>query len=48
MIPVRFTMPFPRRGCDTDKAGEFMNETVAAYCHTHGKRERLEPEINRT
>ena len=29
-------MPFPLRGFDTDNGGEFMNETVAAYCHAHG------------
>lgn len=33
---LRKTMPFPLRGFDTDNGGEFMNETVAAYCHTHG------------
>ncbi len=33
---LRTTMPFPLRGFDTDNGGEFMNETVAAYCHTHG------------
>ena len=33
---LRQTMPFPLRGFDTDNGGEFMNETVAAYCHTHG------------
>ena len=29
-------MPFPLRGFDTDNGGEFMNETVAAYCSEHG------------
>jgi hypothetical protein len=29
---LRTTMPFPLRGFDTDNGGEFMNETVAAYC----------------
>ena len=29
-------MPFPLRGFDTDNGGEFMNETVAAYCRAHG------------
>jgi hypothetical protein len=33
---LRQTMPFPLRGFDTDNGGEFMNETVAAYCHSHG------------
>jgi hypothetical protein len=33
---LRQTMPFPLRGFDTDNGSEFMNETVAAYCHTHG------------
>lgn len=33
---LRQTMPFPLRGFDTDNGGEFMNETVSAYCHTHG------------
>lgn len=33
---LRTTMPFPLRGFDTDNGSEFMNETVAAYCHTHG------------
>jgi hypothetical protein len=33
---LRKTMPFPLRGFDTDNGGEFMNETVAAYCHAHG------------
>src|ERR1700704_5025367 len=33
---LRKTMPFPLRGFDTDNGGEFMNETVAAYCQTHG------------
>ena len=33
---LRTTMPFPLRGFDTDNGGEFMNETVAAYCHAHG------------
>ena len=32
---LRQTMPFPLRAFDTDNGGEFMNETVAAYCHTH-------------
>ena len=29
---MRTSMPFPLRGFDTDNGGEFMNETVAAYC----------------
>ena len=29
---MRTRMPFPLRGLDTDNGGEFMNETVAAYC----------------
>ncbi len=29
------SMPFPLRGFDTDNGGEFMNETVAAYCRLH-------------
>ena len=33
---LRTTMPFPLRGFDTDNGGEFMNETVAAYCQAHG------------
>lgn len=33
---LRQTMPFPLRGFDTDNGGEFMNETVAAYCLKHG------------
>ena len=33
---LRKNMPFPLRGFDTDNGGEFMNETVAAYCHAHG------------
>jgi hypothetical protein len=33
---LRTTMPFPLRGFDTDNGGEFMNETVAAYCLAHG------------
>src|ERR1700730_627740 len=33
---LRKTMPFPLRGFDTDNGGEFMNETVAAYCGAHG------------
>ena len=33
---LRMTMPFPLRGFDTDNGGEFLNETVAAYCHAHG------------
>ena len=33
---LRQTMPFPLRGFDTDNGSEFMNETVAAYCQTHG------------
>jgi Integrase core domain len=33
---LRQTMPFPLRGFDTDNGGEFMNETVAAYCQAHG------------
>ena len=33
---LRTSMPFPLRGFDTDNGSEFMNETVAAYCHTHG------------
>ena len=33
---LRMNMPFPLRGFDTDNGGEFLNETVAAYCHAHG------------
>ena len=33
---MRTSMPFPLRGFDTDNGGEFLNETVAAYCHLHG------------
>ena len=33
---MRTRMPFPLRGFDTDNGGEFMNETVAAYCREHG------------
>jgi hypothetical protein len=33
---LRTSMPFPLRGFDTDNGGEFMNETVAAYCRLHG------------
>jgi len=33
---MRTSMPFPLRGFDTDNGGEFMNETVAAYCSLHG------------
>ena len=33
---MRTRMPFPLRGFDTDNGGEFMNETVAAYCAHHG------------
>ena len=33
---LRTTMPFPLRGFDTDNGGEFMNETVAAYCLAQG------------
>jgi hypothetical protein len=33
---MRTRMPFPLRGFDTDNGGEFMNETVAAYCGEHG------------
>ena len=33
---LRTRMPFPLRGFDTDNGGEFMNETVAAYCREHG------------
>lgn len=33
---LRTSMPFPLRGFDTDNGGEFMNETVAAYCGLHG------------
>jgi hypothetical protein len=29
---LRATMPFPLRGFDTDNGGEFVNETVLAYC----------------
>jgi hypothetical protein len=32
---LRTSMPFPLRGLDTDNGGEFMNETVAAYCRSH-------------
>ncbi len=37
---LRTTMPFPLRGFDTDNGGEFMNETVAAYCLAQGFRAR--------
>ncbi len=33
---LRTNMPFPLLGFDTDNGGEFMNETVAAYCDQHG------------
>jgi hypothetical protein len=33
---LRRSMPFPLRGFDTDNGGEFMNETVAAYCQAQG------------
>jgi hypothetical protein len=33
---LRKSMPFPLRGFDTDNGGEFMNETVAAYCLAQG------------
>jgi hypothetical protein len=33
---MRTCMPFPLRGFDTDNGGEFMNETVAAYCLERG------------
>jgi hypothetical protein len=33
---LRTSMPFPLRGFDTDNGGEFLNETVAAYCLAHG------------
>jgi hypothetical protein len=33
---LRTGMPFPLRGFDTDNGGEFLNETVAAYCRLHG------------
>ena len=33
---LRQRMSFPLRGFDTDNGGEFMNETVATYCHAHG------------
>jgi hypothetical protein len=32
---LRTSMPFPLRGLDTDNGGEFINETVAAYCQRH-------------
>ena len=32
---LRTNMPFPLLGFDTDNGGEFMNETVAAYCDQH-------------
>ncbi len=32
---LRTTMPFPLRGFDTDNGGEFINETVLAYCTKH-------------
>lgn len=32
---LRKTMPFPLRGFDTDNGGEFLNDTVAAYCRAH-------------
>ena len=32
---MRTRMAFPLRGFDTDNGGEFMNETVAAYCLEH-------------
>jgi hypothetical protein len=33
---LRTTMPFPLRGFDTDNGGEFINETVLAYCTQAG------------
>ena len=33
---LRTSMPSPLRGFDTDNGGEFMDETVAAYCGLHG------------
>jgi hypothetical protein len=30
------TMPFPFRGIDTDNGGEFVNETLQAYCLSEG------------
>ena len=33
---LRRACPFHLRGFDTDNGGEFMNETVAAYCQTQG------------
>jgi hypothetical protein len=33
---LRTTMPFPLRGIDSDNSSEFINETVLAYCGTHG------------
>jgi hypothetical protein len=33
---LRTNMPFPLLGFDTDNGGEFMNETVAAYCDQYG------------
>jgi len=33
---LRTSMPFPLRGFDTDNGGEFLNETVAAYCLAQG------------
>lgn len=32
---LRTTMPFPLRGFDTDNGGEFINETVLAFCRKH-------------
>lgn len=32
---LRTTMPFPLRGIDTDNGGEFINETLLAYCGKH-------------
>ena len=33
---LQTTMPFPLRGFDSDNGGEFLNETMVAYCNRHG------------
>ena len=33
---LRMTMPFALRGIDSDNGGEFINETVLAYCQANG------------
>lgn len=33
---LQTTMPFPLRGIDTDNGGEFINETLRAYCLSEG------------